>query len=204
MREPRLRPEERAHIVAPAMEKDLSAAGGVRMISLLEYQGRVTAIYLVADERGDVYPVLALSREAAELKEAVDKLDREPSEKAMDAVIGEAGDLLWHVAALCREFSWSMGGLAPTNVFPCSLVVAANSIQVVVGRVAEITKRVVIDKNGVFSAEDKHKIRDALARVVHLVAVIALSLGTSLNQVMVVSLAKLESRRVLGGSGDGL
>ena len=73
------------------------------------------------------------------------------------------------------------------------------------GEVAGKVKKVLRDKEGVFSQADKDSIADEAADCLWYLAALARELGTTLDAMAVKNLNKLESRArrgVLGGSGD--
>lgn len=73
------------------------------------------------------------------------------------------------------------------------------------GEVAEKVKKIIRDKNGVISPNDKQELAKELGDVLWYLAVFAHQLGYSLEDVAKSNLDKLSSRKqrgVLGGSGD--
>jgi len=73
------------------------------------------------------------------------------------------------------------------------------------GEVAEKLKKIIRDKDGVVSEEDKQELAKELGDVLWYLAVFAQDLGVSLDDIAAQNLAKLKSRKdrgVLGGSGD--
>lgn len=73
------------------------------------------------------------------------------------------------------------------------------------GEVAEKFKKILRDKNGVLSEEDKAEIAKELGDVLWYVAVLAHYMSLSLQDVADVNIAKLKSRKDRGvqrGSGD--
>lgn len=73
------------------------------------------------------------------------------------------------------------------------------------GEVAEKVKKIIRDKNGVISEEDKHELAKELGDVLWYLAVFAQELGFSFDDVAKKNLEKLSSRKNRGaiqGSGD--
>lgn len=73
------------------------------------------------------------------------------------------------------------------------------------GEIAEKIKKIIRDKNGVISEDDKIEIGKEIGDVLWYLGVLAEQLGTTLDKVAAGNLAKLKSRQergVLGGSGD--
>ena len=73
------------------------------------------------------------------------------------------------------------------------------------GEIAEKMKKIIRDKGGEVTAEDKAELAKEAGDVLWYLAVFANHLGVSLNDVAQQNLAKLKSRQdrgVLGGSGD--
>ncbi len=73
------------------------------------------------------------------------------------------------------------------------------------GEIAEKIKKIIRDKGGKVSAEDKQELAKEIGDVLWYLAVLAEDLGVSLDDIAVANLEKLQSRKqrgVLGGSGD--
>lgn len=73
------------------------------------------------------------------------------------------------------------------------------------GEVAEKVKKIIRDKGGVVSEEDKKELAKELGDVLWYLAVFADHLGVSMDDIAQANLDKLASRKkrgVLGGSGD--
>ena len=73
------------------------------------------------------------------------------------------------------------------------------------GEVAEKVKKIIRDKNGVISQQDKLELGKELGDVLWYLAVFAHDLGLSLDQIAGENLDKLKSRKARGalqGSGD--
>ena len=101
-------------------------------LSFEEYQRRAaaTAIYpsvavnpnSVGESRGGdyIYPALGLCGEAGEVAEKIKKIIRDKDglvdKTDRAAVAKELGDVLWYVAALCKEFELDMSEVAQGNL----------------------------------------------------------------------------------------
>lgn len=73
------------------------------------------------------------------------------------------------------------------------------------GEIAEKVKKIIRDKGGKVSEEDKRELAKEIGDVLWYLAVFAEDLGMSLDDIAQANLAKLQSRKqrgVLGGSGD--
>lgn len=73
------------------------------------------------------------------------------------------------------------------------------------GEIAEKVKKIIRDKNGEVSDEDKKDLAKEIGDVLWYLAVFADQLGISLDDIAQQNLEKLQSRKqrgVLGGSGD--
>lgn len=73
------------------------------------------------------------------------------------------------------------------------------------GEIAEKVKKIVRDKKGVFSDDDKAELSKEIGDVLWYLAVLAHNLGRSFEDIANDNLAKLKSRKargVIGGSGD--
>lgn len=73
------------------------------------------------------------------------------------------------------------------------------------GEIAEKVKKIIRDKNGKVSPEDKKELAKEIGDVLWYLAVFAEDLGVSLDDIAQQNLDKLQSRKqrgVLGGSGD--
>ncbi len=73
------------------------------------------------------------------------------------------------------------------------------------GEVAEKVKKIIRDKNGVISQDDKNELAKELGDVLWYLAVFAKDLGFSFDRIASSNLEKLQSRKSRGalqGSGD--
>lgn len=77
-----------------------------------------TAIY--PPEWKGIYPILGLVNEAGEVAGKLKKVLRDEnghiSEKALEAIKAEVGDVLWYVAAVCSDLGFSLGDVAEANL----------------------------------------------------------------------------------------
>ena len=92
-----------------------------------------------------------------------------------------------HIDTLMEKTIWAMG-------------VAGEA-----GEVVEKWKKIVAYKNGEISPEDKAELKKELGDVIWYIAVMAHSLGLSLEEVMQLNVQKLadrQARGVIKGSGD--
>lgn len=99
-------------------------------MQISEYQRKAmeTAIYPSGDFAGLAYAALGLNGEAGEFAEHVKKIARdsdatESREKLdsaitarLDSMVKELGDVLWYVAAVCREIGVPMEQIAEQNI----------------------------------------------------------------------------------------
>ncbi|HEX4774254.1 MAG TPA: nucleoside triphosphate pyrophosphohydrolase family protein [Candidatus Saccharimonadales bacterium] len=73
------------------------------------------------------------------------------------------------------------------------------------GEVAEKVKKIIRDKNGILTDEDRKELAKEIGDVLWYLAVFAHSLGFSFDAIALANLKKLQSRQArgaLGGSGD--
>lgn len=84
-------------------------------INMYEYQklAEKTAIY--KDTHRILYPALGLAGEAGEVANKVKKMLRDGTFDRQ-AIADEVGDVLWYIAALCRDLNVSMNDLALGNL----------------------------------------------------------------------------------------
>lgn len=78
-----------------------------------------TAIY-PSDRELPIYPVLGLVGEAGEVAEKVKKAIRddggELTDEKLEELIDEIGDVVWYIAALCRDLDISLDYVARHNL----------------------------------------------------------------------------------------
>ncbi len=90
-------------------------------LTFSEYQSRsaATAVY-PGIGKNLAYPTLGLAGESGEVAEKVKKVIRDQGGEVTDetrkALRKELGDVLWYVAALCRELEIDLGDVARENL----------------------------------------------------------------------------------------
>ncbi len=78
-----------------------------------QMQARKFAVY---PERANItYPALGLAGEAGEVADKVKKILRD-DKFDRDAIAKEIGDVLWYIAALCRDLNVDMAQVAHDNL----------------------------------------------------------------------------------------
>jgi NTP pyrophosphatase (non-canonical NTP hydrolase) len=73
------------------------------------------------------------------------------------------------------------------------------------GEVAEKIKKAIRDEGGAISNEKKEELKKEVSDVLWYVAIIAMELGATLNEIADINIEKLKSRKergYLGGNGD--
>ncbi len=92
-------------------------------LSFEEYQrlSQARAIYPDAGKGTNIYyPTLGLCGEAGEVAEKIKKILRDKEGKPSDgdilAIMKELGDVMWYIAAICRELRVSMDDVAQMNI----------------------------------------------------------------------------------------
>jgi NTP pyrophosphatase (non-canonical NTP hydrolase) len=91
------------------------------LLTFAEYQRRAAETALYPDVGHNLsYPTLGLAGETGEVAEKVKKVLRDQggvvTESTRAALRQELGDVLWYVAALCRELRLDLGDVAQANL----------------------------------------------------------------------------------------
>ena len=85
-----------------------------------EYQSRANATAIYPKEHSIIYPSLGLTGEAGEVAVKVKKVLRDDNGELSDdkrtELIKEVGDVLWYIAALCRDLEVTMSEVASINI----------------------------------------------------------------------------------------
>jgi NTP pyrophosphatase (non-canonical NTP hydrolase) len=86
-----------------------------------EYQKLAAETAIYPDQVYRIYPTLGLCGEAGEVAEKVKKLYRDhrgviPNGEWQDDLLKEIGDVLWYLAAICRDFEIELDWAAQLNI----------------------------------------------------------------------------------------
>jgi NTP pyrophosphatase (non-canonical NTP hydrolase) len=85
-----------------------------------DYQTQAEATAIYPDNVKCLYPALGLCGEAGEVAEKIKKLYRDkggvPDAQFLIGLEKEVGDVLWYLAAICRDFDISLNGCALMNL----------------------------------------------------------------------------------------
>lgn len=86
-----------------------------------EYQERAMGTAIYPESARIVYPALGLANEAGEVLGKIKKVIRDAGgdfqdPQAAQAIGKELGDVLWYVAALCRDLGLDMDAVASHNL----------------------------------------------------------------------------------------
>lgn len=187
-----------------------------------EQQALTTAVYprqyvLLAGEKvkpnapSCIYPVFGLCGEIGEVVDVLYNTLGQTTE-----LYKECGDVLWYVAAICRDLNINMGDVAGFESFEefvyhteltnnISMAELVAELFIAAGIVAEATKKTIRDDGGVTTDKRLAVIKKALYRV--LVALSAICRDRSVDFAVVprINLDKLAARSAkgtIGGSGD--
>ncbi len=89
-------------------------------MDLNEYQERASRTAVYREEDTIVYPALGLASEVGEVTGKVKKVLRDNegifSKELCDKIGDEMGDVLWYIAALCRDLNIKMNDIAERNL----------------------------------------------------------------------------------------
>lgn len=138
------------------------------------------------------YPFLGLVGEVGELLTALTKPDQ-------NEILAESGDVCWYLAAICRDV-----GLSAEEVFTATTHPEDDPV-IYLGAICELVKKVMRDDYSVWSDLKRGRLLVQLRRIAGLVVMAVTAHGSTLEQVMLSNIAKLESRQARGalqGSGN--
>ena len=85
-----------------------------------EYQDKAVATAIYGSGNTIVYPALGLGNEAGEVQGKIKKVLRDNdgmfSPEKTEEIGAEIGDILWYMAALCRDLQLSLEDIAINNI----------------------------------------------------------------------------------------
>ncbi len=161
----------------------------------------------ITDEQAEKgYYYLGLSGESAE---TIEKIVQDASNK--DIAL-ECSDTCWYSVRLLFRLN-GVTGIPDADVdemfnakeMSTSPLDSATAMIVVAGKVCERYKKVVRDRNGVYTKDDVNDISDMCLGMFRLLAVLGKSIGYKLSEILEMNLAKLASRQarnMIHGNGD--
>lgn len=92
----------------------------LRFISFQSYQEKAVATAIYGEGNAITYPALGLANEAGEVLGKIKKVLRDKegvfNEENNKEIGDEIGDVLWYIAALCRDLNLNMGDIANNNL----------------------------------------------------------------------------------------
>ncbi len=80
-----------------------------------EYQAKAAKTAIYKHEHQVIYPAMGLVNEAGEVVGKVKKILRD-GKFDRDAIADEIGDVMWYMAALCRDLNVNMSDVAQRNL----------------------------------------------------------------------------------------
>lgn len=85
-----------------------------------EYQKKANSTAIYPKDFGVIYPTLGLNGEAGEVAEKIKKVIRDQggdfTEDNIQDLKKELGDVLWYIAALCKDLGLCMEDVAEANI----------------------------------------------------------------------------------------
>lgn len=99
-------------------EEDLEAFEYYRNLdelTLNNYQSQAAKTAIYKAEHAIIYPALGLAAEAGEVANKVKKIMRDGNFNR-NAIADEVGDVLWYIAALCRDLNVDLASVAFDNL----------------------------------------------------------------------------------------
>lgn len=86
-----------------------------------EYQDKAVATAIYGAGNVVIYPALGLANEAGEVLGKIKKVLRDKNgeftEETNKAIGDEIGDVLWYMAALCRDLNIQLDDVAQNNIY---------------------------------------------------------------------------------------
>lgn len=90
------------------------------MMDFVDYQNRAVKTAIYGAGNAIVYPALGLANEAGEVLGKIKKVLRDKegvfTDETNKAIGDEIGDILWYMAALCRDLGIELQNVAEDNI----------------------------------------------------------------------------------------
>ena len=152
-----------------------------------------------------IYPIIGLAEELGELDDALHDLlegtvNQADTERLIENVVKEAGDVPWYVAACCYESSIPMSSLISSEWRP-----SPRMFMQTITKANGIAKRIIRDDNGILTMERREDVRKLLVDALHIASHALLLVNSGLTLAMEANIEKLAKRAqngTLHGSGN--
>lgn len=186
-------------------------------MKLAEYQvkSKETAVYPNIG-KNFIYPVLGLVGEIAETIEKVEDAIRQTKEtvafngqkvfivnyKNLIEIEKELGDIFWYIAQVATEYGIGLSDSLSAVVTSKNFIHDTSKIA---GNIAEVTKKIMRDKQNIPDASDQQKIEKYLYQIIFGIINSCNTFGYDFEIVLQKNIDKLFSRKErnqLHGSGD--
>ncbi|MCK5612756.1 hypothetical protein KAR91_63370 [Candidatus Pacearchaeota archaeon] len=161
-------------------------------MNLDEYQAAANTTAMHPNKGNNLfYPVLGLIGEFGEATEAI---MRGSSDKD---ILLENSDVLWYLSTICTELQIKLTDITDSHIIDTPLVV--------LGRLAEVTKKLMRDDNSIISDKHRELLKPLLAKLFFRVKTTAESYGSTIEEIADMNIKKLfdrKARNKIQGSGD--
>ncbi|MCK5600493.1 hypothetical protein KAR91_01420 [Candidatus Pacearchaeota archaeon] len=161
-------------------------------MNLNEYQAAADTTAMHPNKGNNIfYPVLGLIGEFGEVIEAITKGSPDKD------ILLETGDCLWYLSTVCTELGINLTDIADSRV--------VDNPTVVLGQIAEVTKKLMRDDNSVVSDKHRELLTPLLSKLFLRVKATVESYGSTIEEVADMNIKKLADRKKrnkLQGSGD--
>ena len=161
-------------------------------MNLAEYQEAANITAMHPNKGNNIfYPVLGLIGEFGETTEAILKGSKEKD------ILLENSDILWYISTVCTELQIKLTDVSNSRIVDTPLVV--------LGQVAEVTKKLMRDDNSVISDKHKELLKPLLAKLFFRVKSTVESYGSTIEEIADMNIRKLldrKKRNKIQGSGD--
>ena len=161
-------------------------------MNLDEYQAAADTTAMHPNKGNNIfYPVLGLIGEFGETTEAILKGSKEKD------ILLENSDILWYISTTCTELQIKLVDIADNHTVDTPLVV--------LGQIAEVTKKLMRDDNSVISDKHRELLKPLLAKLFFRVKTTVESYGSTIEEIADMNIKKLTDRKArnkIQGSGD--